>query len=410
MGRKYWWQQLFGVSLYGVRFFMVLVGLANAITLYFVSWQWWGTTAAGIAAGVFAVVSTSPTFSALARMDALGMLVNSLALLLHIYAVRKNNRWLHFATGIAIVATAEFHILGVLYLAGITLYYMVEYIRDVISQRRILFNHGALFYAAGGLIAGIVYIVIHILPDPDAYFVISNECFQCAGSSLSKEITRWTRFLILRGMEAPLLLLVIIAALFRREREDWHFLIIFAGWMIALVASGPPPFTHYTYHIWLLIALGMGGFIAHGFRAGESLREWRVVFGLATAVILLLGNFGLHMLGYQPFELRDDTLYEEHTEAIAYIQENIPTDVVIMSDVTLFYPLKEYRNFMSYRNGYEYGAGRKGIPIIDYWRTEQPLVILGGWQDEDPDLATYIDEIGFEEVLPGLWVATSLLE
>ncbi|MEL6268728.1 MAG: hypothetical protein AAFR22_02875, partial [Chloroflexota bacterium] len=96
---------------------------------------------------------------------------------------------------------------------------------------------------------------------------------------------------------------------------------------------------------------------------------------------------------------------------IAYIQQNIPTNTVIMSDVLLFHPLSDYTEFMSYRNGYEYGAGREGLPIIDYWREQSPLVILDNdWRNDDPDLDQYMTEVGFELVAPNTWVATELLD
>ncbi|MEM6528778.1 MAG: glycosyltransferase family 39 protein, partial [Chloroflexota bacterium] len=352
-----WWQALFGVTLVGVRVLMVLVGLTTAAMMYFVGAVWWSSRAAGVATAIVAVVSTSPFYSYLARMDALGMLSYSVALLLHVLAVRRNSRWLHFATGVAVVATAEFHILGVLYLAGITLYMGIVYLRDVIAEKRLALNHEAIFYGVGGLMAGLVYIAVHILPDPAAYFVISNECFQCSGTSLQKEMTRWTRFGVLRGLEVPLLVIGLVSVLSRRSEEDWHYLAVFGGWLVALSLAGPPPFTHYTYHVWPLVALGVGGFIARGFQREGTLRQWRVSTGLTFALFMLIANYGLHLLGFQPFELRSDTEYADHAEGIAFIHANIPTDTVIMSDVLLFHPLKDYTEFMSYRNGYEYGAG-----------------------------------------------------
>ncbi|MEL7234807.1 MAG: glycosyltransferase family 39 protein, partial [Chloroflexota bacterium] len=405
------WQQIFGVSLVSGRLLMALLGLLTAGGMYFVASTWWNSRAAGIAALVFGIVSTSPFFSYVMRVDALGILAYSGFLMVHIIAVKRDSPSWHFATGIAAVLTLEFHVLGLIYLGAVTVYYLADYAHTLVREKRIIFNAPVVYYGIGGIIASVIYAVIHILPDPGAYFVISTECFQCGGSSLGKELSRWNRFLIFRGLEVPVLLLVVIASAVRREREDWHFLAIFFGWIVVNALVGPPPFTHYTYHIWPLLALGVGGFVAHGFQRDGALRQWRVSTGLTFALVMLAVNYGFHLLGVQPFELRSDTEYADYTEGIAYIQQNIPTNTVIMSDVLLFHPLSDYTEFMSYRNGYEYGAGREGLPIIDYWREQSPLVILDNdWRNDDPDLDQYMTEVGFELVAPNTWVATELLD
>ena len=218
------WMRLVGVSLVNGRLLMFGIGLLTAGVMYLVAAKWWESRVAGVVAFVFAIVSTSPFYSYVVRMDAPGMLANSLVLLLHIHAVRRNVRWLHFATGIAVVVSTEFHILGILYLAMLTLYYAVRYIQEVIAKRRIVFDTGAVYFGVGGLIAGLVYIAVHILPDPATYFAISSQCFQCESDIINKEFIRLSRFILLRSIEFALLIAVLMAALFRRKVEDRHFL------------------------------------------------------------------------------------------------------------------------------------------------------------------------------------------
>lgn len=398
------WQALVGIGLYSGRVLMILVGLATALLMYRVAARWWGSPLAGAAALIVAVSSTSPFYSMVVRMDALGMLAYAAALLVHIEAVRRESRTLHALTGVAIVIAAEFHILAILLLVGLTLYYAVEYAGALIRARRIVFDHAAVWYGLGGLAAGLVYIAVHILPDPAAYFVISDNCWDCSGSSLQKELLRWQRFGVMRFLEVLVLLLAVVSAAVRRTPEDRHYLLVLGGWLLALTAVGPPPFTHYTYHIWVLVALGAAGFVARGFGGGVHPR--RLALSLGGALILLASSFGFHLINVEPFELREDTVYDE---AVTYTQANIPTDTVVMADVTMFYPLKDFRAFMAYRNGYEYGPGQAGIPILDYWREQAPQVFIGDRADlDDPDLNAYLDESGFVERVPDLWVSPSV--
>ena len=117
------WMRIFGESLFGVRMLMVLAGLVTAWVYYLTAKKWWGSQEAGIAALVFGLVSTSAFYTLVGRMDAIGILSYSLLLLLHITAVRQEKKWPHFLVGAAAILTTEFHILGILYLGGLALYY-----------------------------------------------------------------------------------------------------------------------------------------------------------------------------------------------------------------------------------------------------------------------------------------------
>lgn len=399
------WLQLVGVSLVKGRLLMVVLGLLTAGIMYFVAARWWQSRAAGLVALTFALVSTSPFYSYVVRMDAPGMLAYSVVLLLHIYAVWDRVRWLHFATGVAVVISVEFHSIGIVYLGALTVWYLLEYISEVWRQRTIVLNTGPVYYGIGGFIAGMVYIAIHILPDPAAYFSIPSSCFQCDPSSFN-EVIRYARFMLLRAPEFVLLFVVLITAFYRRRPEDRHFMILLITWLIVLPLVGVPPFTHYTAHLWPLLAIGTAGFIARGIQAHGRLLRWRVSFGLAGALLLLVFNVVLHITGSQPFELRRDIA---DNATVEYIRQTLPDDTVIMGEVDLFYYLSGYSNFMTYRDTDEYGVAGRGESQVDYWRREQPLVVIGDDRVDDPELDQYMTEFGFREVRPDLWIAEQLL-
>jgi hypothetical protein len=301
------WMKLFGVSLFGGRVLMILVGLATAGVMYHVGRLWWNSRAAGVVALGFALVGTSPFYSYVIRMDSLGMLAYSLVLLLHVYAVRRQKKRLHFWVGVGVVAAAEFHILSTLYLVALTLYYLIRYGQELLARRRLVLDTGPVYFGLGGLMAGLIYVAVHILPDPQSYFAISSQCFQCEPDILNKEFLRLARFMLLRSVEFALLVAALMSAYFRRQADDRHYLLLTLGWLLAQALIGTPPFTHYTYHIWPLVAVGTAGFITRGVRAGGQLSPRRLRFGLALAAFTLVLNLGLSLLGRQPFELRYDT-------------------------------------------------------------------------------------------------------
>jgi hypothetical protein len=401
------WMKLVGPTLVNGRLLMVINGVLTAGVMYFVASKWWGSRAAGVVALVFALVSTSPFYSFVIRMDSFGMLAYSLLLLLHIHAVRGHRLWVHAAVGPAAVVAAEFHILGIIYLAALTLYYLIEYVREAILRRRIVLNTAPVYFALGGFVAGLIYIAVHILPNPQAYFAISGQCWQCGDLSLDQELLRFSRFIVMRSIEFGLLVIAIGSAAYRRRPEDRHYLMICSGWLLVQSLIGIPPFTHYTYHIWPLIAIGTAGFITRGLRSAGQLSTGRFLAGLALAIALLLFNFGLHIMNFQPFELRFDTEAKAQAE---FVQEIVPQDTVVMADVSLFYPLQRFTNFLSYRNGDMYGTGLRGESQLDFWRRVQPLVIIGDYRDEDPELDQYMTELGFEQIVPEVWIAAPLLQ
>jgi 4-amino-4-deoxy-L-arabinose transferase-like glycosyltransferase len=399
------WMQAVGVSLWNGRLLMIVFGVLTALTLYFAARKWWGSNAAGIAAAVFALVATSPFYTLTMRMDAIGMLAYALVLLLYAHAMRGQWRWLHVAVGVAAVAAAEFHILALLYLGGLAFSYGVTYAAAVVRERRLRLDAPAVYFGIGALLAGILYIVIHVLPDPRAYFIISEQCHDCSGRALMKEIERFAGYAVLRLPELLLLMTSVGAALMRRGKADGHYLLLLVGFLITQFVISPPAFSHYTQHIWLLVAMGVAGLVAHGFRRAGALRRWRVYAGAVVSFGFLALNWAYHVNQAEPYELR---MTIAPSAAIDFVRAHIPSETVVMADVAAYYDLQEYPNFLSYRNGDIYGNALRGETQLAFWQRIQPRVIVGGWGADDPELQTYMSMMDFMSPVPGLWVAGDL--
>ena len=82
-----------------------------------------------------------------------------------------------------------------------------------------------------------------------------------------------------------------------------------------------------------------------------------------------------------------------------------------MGYVPSFYPLRDYRSFLSYRDGTTYGTMLRGETMLDFWRRIQPEVVLLNEETiaQDVDLFQYMAERRFVHVMPDLWIAQGLL-
>src|SRR5262249_29946506 len=119
-----YWLRLFGISQTSAHLFMYLAGILtipfifSAISMmYGLRAAWYGT--------LFFVLSRTFFDSFYGRMDALGIFAYAVVLFLHVYAVRRELLWLHAIVGAAAVLAIEFHVLGILYISALGLFYGV---------------------------------------------------------------------------------------------------------------------------------------------------------------------------------------------------------------------------------------------------------------------------------------------
>jgi hypothetical protein len=426
------WLRLVDFSLFWGRMLMVCLGLLTAGVMYKVASLWWRSSVAGLAALIFALVSTSSFYTLILKMDAVGILAYSLVLLLHIYAVRLRNRWLHLGTGIAAVVTMEFHALGILYLMALAAYYAWCYLAETVDGRRIIYDHESVYFAIGVLLAGAIYALVHILPSPEEYFYISTHCFECDEGMLLTEFKRLIRILVLRPHELLIFLCVFVSALTRHKHEDIHYAIIVTAWLLAQAIVGPAPYLHFFNHTWPLVALGAAGFVAWGMNYRPS--KWRIPVCAMVGVVLLLANLGMHLSGSHPYLISYELKHcppenaepesgkqapecelvsgqaTSRSDVVNYIQSTVPHETVIMAGVALFYPLRQFENFLAYQDGTAYGTELRNESMLDFWRRVEPQVVLVDEElvARDDELTQYMSERQFIHVMPGLWMAEDL--
>jgi hypothetical protein len=399
------WLRLVQFSLFWGRMFSVAAGLLTALTIYKVASLWWNSRTAGLAALAFSLASTSPFYTLILKMDAIGILTYSAVLLLFLFALSSNRRWLHFCVGLAAVAAAEFHVLAILYLFAFSTYYGICFLEEGLSKRRLVFTSGPVFFAFGAALAGSLYLAVHVLPDPKAYFLIPSHCFECTEPIYLTELKRVLRLLYLRPIEVAIFLLAVTSAFSRRKAEDRRYLIFVAAYLVAQALSHTPPYMHYTNHFWPLIAVGAAGFVARGFDGLENKRRFNV--SVMVAFLLLFSNLGMHLVGFHPYLIANQL---SDSPAVETIQREIPPDTVIMGKVPSFYQLRAYKNFLAYRDGSVYGALLRQESMLAFWNRVRPQVILLNPEDfsTDPELKQYMAQHHFMQKMDGLYFSGDL--
>ncbi len=179
------------------------------------------------------------------------------------------------------------------------------------------------------------------------------------------------------------------------------------GWIAAQAIVGPPPYDHYASHFWPLLALGIGGLVAE--LPNPAVVRQRVNIIFMFAVVLLGSNLYMYLSQDYPFLLSYSV---EQTAEIAYIRQYLPKDTVVMGHVPDFYLLRDYPNYLTYRDGDAYGVQLRGETQLSFWQRVAPQAILLDIDqlDEDPALLQYLLAGEFEQVRPALWLAEGLNE
>jgi hypothetical protein len=209
-----------------------------------------------------------------------------------------------------------------------------------------------------------------------------------------------------RPVEAILLLFAVRTAIARCQPQDIHYLLLLGGCVLAMGFISPLPLPIYTSHLWVVMMLGTGVAITRGHGKKAVMPQWRLhAVGVGAAVVLFAYAGFLVFLGTRP---------QVEDSRITYIRENIPTDAVIAGNDDLYHQLIEYSNYLS--NGEEFGlvvgTTIRGENGADLWERERPIAIMIDYANassvSEPEhvdsLRAYIDEHGFTEVVPGLWV------
>lgn len=409
------WLKLFGLSVINGQLLMYVVGLATLPVVYVLLKQWWNEQSAlwGL---LFFVLSNTFFEDFYIRMDAPNIFVCTCILLLHITAIKTQRKSLHFLVGIALGLALEVHILALLYVGALSVYYFAAHLHDLKQANKLWVLMPAIYYGVGLGLALTVYTVIHILPNPYIYFLISRSCDGCTPPGLAKEVSRWELFVQRQYYLIWILLLGIGIAFIRRSKADVHFILLLAGGLATLTALNPPTSVEYTGMLLPLFAMGVGALVAD---ANQLRRKRSYILLQVLYIFLCISTLVVRSsetaftfqreYGAAPWLYSPGIPEQDYIAAIQYIRAYVPHDAVIMGHPTMYSDLVEYHRFLSYRDGDRYGVTIRGESFQSFWEREQPVIFLGD-PSHDSDLLAFMNlQGGFEEVKPELWINKSYL-
>jgi hypothetical protein len=390
------WFRLFGVSVLAGRLLMVILGVVFTVVIALAASVWWQDRYVGVAAGLFAGVSTSPFFAFQVRMDMAGYLAYALVLWGLALAIHHKRAWGYGVVGLGLVAAAEFHILALVYIVGVTLMLLVEVLLDWRTTRRLSALFPFVWYAVGGLVGGIIYAAVHILPNPSGYFLIATACPACDPRGWPKELERFRNFYAFRPVEAALVTVSLIAALTRRTPADRRWLLLFGGGVLAYPLISPPSQIEYISHMAPLFVMGIATLTVHGFRQRGAFSPRGALVVHAVALMLLFVQAGrLWFVANLP----DRT----PPEIVALREYDLPYDTVIMGNFLLYEYLIPYTEFLSFDKEDVYTLTLRGEDYPTFWAREAPTVFIGD-PTTNAELVAYLEAADFVEVTENLWL------
>lgn len=399
------WMSLFGESLFSLRMLMVIAGLISIWILYLTSKRWWESKEAGLATAIFGIVSTSAIYTLVGRMDAIAILSYSLLLLLHIVAIRKGHHWIHFFVGAMAILSTEFHIIGIQYVGAFAFYYGYQLIKQTISEKKFIMKSSPVYFFTGAGIFGVLYIIVHIVPDPEAYFLISSTCAICFKNIFLNEYLRTLHIFGLRPFEFILIFFVLFTEI---KSKNSHLLLLISGFFITQTIIGTPPYIQYFHHFLPLLSIGVGGAI-HKLLNNPQFTKYNHIryFFIGLSFLALSTNLVYQFSDRLPFE---NAYPMPDTYEIHYIKKNIPQTTVVLSTARDFYPLKEYRNFLDYTDQIKYGINLRRETLADFLERMDPQVIyLSEPPFEFKTLEQFIQKRDFVTITPNLWISQELL-
>jgi len=297
-----------------------------------------------------------------------------------------------------------------MYVGAVAVFDGIRDIQLLIRERRLVWNVYPIYYFLGAGLFGLLYVIVHILPDPAAYFLIPSSCDICLGGILQTVPALLSKIVTQRPVEFLLLVTVLYAAVKNRNTNPHqHFLILLTGYFITHLAVNPPAWIQYYYPIVPLLSIGLGGYVSKFISASkQDKRQTRIHLLLGISLLMLLLNLAYFHTGRIPFE---NAYPIPDTTEIQYIQDHIPDSTVVMSSVSYFYPLKAYRNFLDYRKQIWYGLTLRDESLEAFLARMDPQVIYiqQSTYDRDLVLQQFVEAREFVHVTPNLWVAVVLI-
>ena len=334
-----WWISLFGHEYWHVRLFFFLlifplIGLTGlaARNLYGNGW-------------ITALVMFSSAVvmgGARLRHDIGLALAVAASLWLYTEARKRNKHWLHLLAGLAIGLGWFAHYHATVFGAALAIaFYAPDYV-ERLRQRRWLPEIDMWLFVLGGLMGAGAVFVLQVLPDWEGFLSARQPRNPVSlGGLVHAFVTYWQDIGTHSQLELVLVLIGIIAALWRHKRRDVMLILLVVLLHLALALAASAPFVHYI----MPISPVYGILIAAAFTEmlGTPIKRSAA---LATAGLVMAINLGVTLHVPLVYLAEGGSLELPMPPVAAWIRANVSPSERIVTEHWYYLWLTDY-NFVS---------------------------------------------------------------
>jgi 4-amino-4-deoxy-L-arabinose transferase-like glycosyltransferase len=154
---------LFQARLPSFVFSLILLG-----ALFFVGCKSYQTLTGLIATLLLALSAPFVKSAHWARQDIVLAAIVMISYGLALIAFEKEKWWAHFLAGLLLSVSLDVHENAGMFIPGLVILYLIKYKTHILRMR------GTWFAAAGGVLGIIIFILVRIIPNPEAYFALNK--------------------------------------------------------------------------------------------------------------------------------------------------------------------------------------------------------------------------------------------
>lgn len=218
-----------GLGLFQARLVSYIFGILLLVAVVLVGYKS-HKIATGFLAALFVALSMPFLISAhYARQEIFLIAVIMFLFALSIQAFERNQLWLHFLVGLGLGVATDIHQNAILFFLGFWSLYLSAYKLQVFRRRE------SWLWIAGVLVGVLYYLIVHVLPNPSAYFFYVDIATDHSYTPPILSMNVWTLFQSVRGelarlrlyensLEFALLAASVVFVALRRQKYDWAYL------------------------------------------------------------------------------------------------------------------------------------------------------------------------------------------
>ena len=385
------WMDVVGVGLRQFRLLYLLVGWASLPFIYLTARRLYGGGAALCAVAIGAFIPLAHNY---ARPDMFVGAVVSIGLLVFLLARERESLTLHWLAGLVIAFGAEGHKLALRFVVAFGLVYAFDYARTLWRARRWRWYRPFWCFALGVLTYGVAFVGVQVItlgrfPGLDAMLGV-----YAAQSSLGDHpdlLTRliasnrvfYQRYLTLHPQEVLLVVVAVLAALWRRKQADCLMLAVWLSSALLLALTIAHANEYYWVHSLPFIAILGGALVAqigqHLLSPGRAFAGFNLatVMALCAVVVLFAANTWL--------TARHAGGAEELIVLGQEIDQMLPADITVTGAEVYYLGMPAREHYLA--------TGNFLLLPVTYWGVPPPqaIILTRGFDDMYDEVHDYIE-------------------